>query len=206
MTVFDIGANIGWYSCLMHRLTKGRGLIVAVEPMPRALRLLYKSAESWPNVQVVPCAIGEAGGYANLCEARALDASQVHFSSAGEVEVVTIDDLAARFGPPDVIKIDVEGAELMAFRGAVKTLSNIYPPFILFEYIPINAAAFGAYTLMQLLETLSPGNYSIFRLSHDAQLHPIDARNEEGHLTNDYLALPPGRLYEVRVCDAVEMS
>jgi FkbM family methyltransferase len=206
MVVFDIGANIGWYSCLIHRSTQGRGRIVAVEPMPRALRLLRKSAESRPTVQVVPCAIGEASGYAHLCEAKALDVSQVRYSSGGEVEVVTIDDLAVRFGHPDVIKIDVEGAELMAFRGAVQTLSNTCPPFILFEYIPTNAAAFGGYTLMQLVEALRPGNYSILRLGHDAQLYSIDAPNEDGHLTNDYLAVPPGRLCEVRALDAAEVS
>jgi FkbM family methyltransferase len=206
MVAFDIGANIGWYSCLMHRLTEGRGLIVAVEPMPRALRLLRKSAESRPTLQVIPCAIGEASGFAHLCEAKLLDVSQVQYSRAGEVGVVTIDDLAARFGHPDVIKIDVEGAELMAFRGAVQTLSNTRPPFILFEYIPTNTAAFGAYTLTQLVETLRPGNYSTFRLSHDAQLHPIDGPNIDGHLTNDYLAVPPGRLCEVSAFDAVEVN
>ena len=204
--VFDIGANIGWYSCLMHRLTQGRGVIVAVEPMPRALRLLRKNVDSRPSIEVVPCAIGAASGYAHPCEAKLLDFSQVQYSSAGEVEVVTIDDLAARFGHPDFIKIDVEGAELMAFRGAVQTLSNTRPPFILFEYVPTNAAAFGAYTLMQLVETLRPGNYSIFRLSHDAQLHLIDAPNEDGHLTNDYLAVPPGRFCEVRAFGPGETS
>jgi FkbM family methyltransferase len=204
--VFDIGANIGWYSCLIHRLTQGRGVIVAVEPMPRALRLLRKSADSRSNVHVVPCAIGEASGHAGLREAKLLDVSQVQYSSAGEVEVVTIDDLAARFGHPDFIKIDVEGAELMAFRGAVQTLSNTRPPFILFEYIPTNAAAFGAYTLVQLVEALRPGNYSIFRLGHDAQMHPIDGPNEDGHLTSDYLAVPPGRFCEIRAFGAGETS
>jgi FkbM family methyltransferase len=204
--VFDIGANIGWYSCLMHRLTKGRGVIVAVEPMPRALRLLRKSADSRSDIQVVPCAIGEASGYAHLCEARFLDFSQVQYSSAGEVQVVTIDDLAGQFGHPDFIKIDVEGAELMALRGAVQTLSNARPPFILFEYIPANTAGFGAYTLVQLVETLRPGHYSIFRLGHDAQMHSIDAPNEDGHLTNDYLAVPPGRLREVRAFGPGETS
>jgi FkbM family methyltransferase len=206
MVVFDIGANIGWYSCLMHRLTQGRGVIVAVEPMPRALRLLRKSANSRPSVQVVPCAIGEASGCAHLYEARLLDVSQVQYSSAGEVEVVTIDELAGRFGQPEFIKIDVEGAELMGFRGAVQTVSNSRPPYILFEYIPTNSAAFGAYTLTQLIEPLTPGNYSVFRLGHDALLHPVDAPNEGGQLTNDYLAVPPGRLCEVRAFDAVEAS
>ena len=88
VNVIDIGANIGWYSCLMHRATKGRGVIVAVEPMPRALRLLRRTADSRPPIQVVPGAIGEATGYAQLCEAKLLDLSQVRYSRAGQVEVV----------------------------------------------------------------------------------------------------------------------
>ena len=67
-------------------------------------------------------------------------------------------------------------------------------------------AAFGAYTLMQFVETLRPGKYSIFRLSHDAQMHPLDGPNGDGHLTNDYLAVPPGRLCEIRAFAAVEAS
>jgi FkbM family methyltransferase len=206
MVVFDIGANIGWYSCLMHRATKGRGVIVAVEPMPRALRLLRRTADSRPPIQVVPGAIGEATGYAQLCEAKLLDLSQVRYSRAGQVEVVTIDDLAARFGHPDLIKIDVEGAELMALRGAVGTLSHSSPPLILFEYIPTNAAAFGGYTLTQLVETLKPGAYSVFRLTDDARLHRIDEPNGVGRPTNDYLAVPTSRLCEVRAFNAAEVS
>ena len=206
MVVFDIGANIGWYTCLMHRLAQGRGLCVAVEPMPRALRLLRKCAESRPIVQVVPCAIGEASGYAQLCEAKSLDVSQVRFSGTGEVEVVTIDGLAARFGHPDVIKIDVEGAELMAFRGAAQALSSVRPPFIFFEYIQSNTAAFGSYTLLKLIETLKPGKYSIFRLGNDARMHAIDSLNEDGCLTSDYVAVPHGRLSEVSAFRAVEVN
>jgi FkbM family methyltransferase len=197
MMVFDIGANIGWYSCLAHGLLQGRGKVAAVEPMPRALRLLRNSARSRPLIEVVPSAIGEARGRARLLEAKLLDTSQVDYSGAGEVDVVTIDELAARFGHPDVIKIDVEGAELAAFRGAAQTLSNARPPLIMFEYIPGNVAAFGAYTLLQLIEPLRQGSYSIFRLGHDARLYPIDCA-QDGQLTNDYLAAPPGRLGEVR--------
>jgi FkbM family methyltransferase len=200
MVVFDIGANIGWYSCLVDRMMRGRGVIAAVEPMPRALRLLRKNASSRPLVRVVPCAIGAAPGFVRLCEAERLDVSQVRYQSAGEVEVVTIDDLALRFGYPDFIKIDVEGAELMAFHGAARTLSKSRPPYILFEYVPTNAAAFGAYPLTQLVEILKPGNYSVFRLSHDARLRPITFSSRDRDLTNDYLAVPPGRLDEVHEC------
>jgi len=198
MIVFDIGANIGWYSCLIHRLTEGRGRIIAVEPMPRALRLLRGSAVSRANIRILPCAIGEASGYGHLCEAGSLDLSRVSYSSVGDVEVVTIDDLAARFGQPDFIKLDVEGAELAAFRGAVKTLSGAHPPYILFEYIPANTIEFGTYPLMQLLETLKLGSYSCFRIGHEAQLYPIGASTESTLLTNDYLAVPPHGVSNIR--------
>jgi len=154
----------------------------------------------------VPCAIGEASGYADIYEAKALDQLQVHFSNAGEVKVMTIDDLASRFGHSDLIKIDVEGAELMAFRGAEKTLSHMRSPIVLFEYIPTNAAAFGSHALMELIEVLGPGNYCVSMLGHDAQPCPIDASDEDGHLTNDYVAVPAGRLPEVRVFRAGEVS
>src|ERR1017187_4596394 len=45
MNVFDIGANIGYYTAFFSLRVKSHGRVVSVEPMPRALRLLKKNAQ-----------------------------------------------------------------------------------------------------------------------------------------------------------------
>jgi FkbM family methyltransferase len=193
MVVFDIGANIGWYTCFMDSLMRGNGTIIAVEPMPRALRLLKKNANSRPSVQVVPCAIGAADGRAMLAESVALDLSYVHFSDSGPVKVVTIDNLTQRFGQPDFIKIDIEGAELMAIQGATRTLNSPGAPVLLIEYIHGTAARFSGYSLGDLLDIPKRAGYSFYGISHNGELAPLQDVHLDGSLTSNYLAVPPSR-------------
>jgi FkbM family methyltransferase len=134
-TVFDIGANIGWFSCLAHTITRGDVRVIAVEPMPRALRLLERNAEG-RSVTVLPYAIGEVPSICSLCEARNLLLSTVKTGS-GTTRIITIDEITRAYGAPHFIKIDVEGAELTAFRGGTETFCR-HRPVVMFEYLPEN--------------------------------------------------------------------
>jgi FkbM family methyltransferase len=189
--VFDIGANIGWYSCLIDTVAQGQIRVVAVEPAPRAVCLLTKNA-SHRNIEVIACAIGEASGSADLVERSTLDLAQVRFCKSGKIRVVTIDDLATRFGQPQLIKIDVEGAEMLAIRGALKTLRHREPPYVLFEYISANTFMFGGYPLTELVELFREAGYSVLRIARTGQTAPLDSTADPAVLTNDYLAVPPG--------------
>jgi hypothetical protein len=83
------------------------------------------------NVVVVPAAASSAAGTAKF--ATALHPAMGQLSSLGELEVdtITIDELARRHRPPDVIKMDVEGGELRALQGAVRTLHVARPVIFL---------------------------------------------------------------------------
>jgi len=129
-TVFDIGANIGMYSEVFSELG---AKVVAVEPNPYCCQVLDRLARV-RNVYVQRCAAGDVPGKTSLhvCEDPGLSTVTDHWYEAAqqsplhrdakwtgtvEVEVVTLDQLAARYGIPSFVKIDVEGFDDHVIRG-----------------------------------------------------------------------------------------
>ena len=135
MVVWDIGANCGTFafSC------DAAATVIAVEADAFLAGLLRKSAAgSAANVVVVEGAVSDQVGTAEFTVAargRAsnhLSALAGHSQTGGErsrviVPTVTLDSLLAGHGAPDLIKIDIEGAEPQALRGAVKMLREVRP-------------------------------------------------------------------------------
>jgi len=140
--VIDVGANVGFYSVLMASLVGRNGEVLAVEPNSQAIGLLQTNIlanEVDDVVTVRPVAVGStSGGQGALYSIE----GQPEFSSlnpslhpAGRgpveskpVEVLTIDRLARESGiNPRFIKIDIEGGELEALRGAEEVLLTARP-------------------------------------------------------------------------------
>jgi FkbM family methyltransferase len=139
--VLDIGANVGFYSCLA--ASRGKPTLV-FEPSERNLRLLTRNL--WENglksVEVFPVGLaGESGlrrmygfgGIASFVPGWA-QARPGHFSLA---PLATLDKIVAgRFpGQKLLIKVDVEGFELDVLRGAEETLSRSPRPVWMVEIL-----------------------------------------------------------------------
>ena len=127
--VFDVGANVGFFTLLASQLVGPTGAVVAFEPFPAALKYLRRHLElnRVENTTVVDAAVSDAPG-------------RVHFrahgpSDGGELsaEVVRLDQLCAtgKVPLPDLIKIDVEGEELKVLRGAARILRERRPTILL---------------------------------------------------------------------------
>ena len=118
---YDVGANVGIYS-LLSSLLVGGGRVYAFEPVPRNLAYLRKHLElnHARNVEILPFAICDKIGQAQF----EVEASGLMGNLAGEgslsVTTATLDSLVenGRIAPPDFVKMDIEGAELSALRGA----------------------------------------------------------------------------------------
>lgn len=143
--VWDVGANMGLFSFASAGLAGRGGRVYAFEPDNTLVRLLRKSALLNPEaapVEVVPCAVYDSVSLLRFNIANRSRASNFldgfGFSQTGGVReshtvpAVSLDWAAERIPPPDVLKIDVEGAELGVFRGAVKLLES-KRPIVLFE-------------------------------------------------------------------------
>lgn len=125
----DVGANIGNYALLFGQWVGPRGRVYAFEPAPaiRAALERHIALNDLTDV-VVPVAAAVSDG----CGSAAFTTTGVHgISRLGNgadpasvmVDTITIDEFCTRQSiTPDLIKIDVEGAELAVLRGARETL------------------------------------------------------------------------------------
>lgn len=132
MTFYDVGANAGYMSLVGSICVGKAGKVIAFEPVPRTVRELTSQlrVNRVRNVRVVRAAVCDRNDPVSLClNGGANMASLIRHWSGHELQVrgITIDAAAARYGPPDVIKIDIEEAELLALQGARETIARRRP-------------------------------------------------------------------------------
>ncbi|MCG8403929.1 MAG: FkbM family methyltransferase [Phycisphaerales bacterium] len=133
--VFDIGANVGFYTLLASTLVGKEGHVFAFEPFPANLTYLkeHLRLNNIENVTVFDAAVSDKSGTTFFEEGPSR--SMGHISSTGtlQVQTVVIDELVAagNLPTPDYIKMDIEGAEVHALSGAKSMLSESHPTIFL---------------------------------------------------------------------------
>lgn len=139
--VYDIGANIGYFTLLAARRVGSAGAVYAFEPVPENAAAIRRSAglNGFATVEVIDKAVGDRSGSAELHLARHIGGAMLasvgappDHSGSLRVDLISIDDLArtGRLRPPNLIKIDVEGAEIDVLRGLTETLMVHLPTLI----------------------------------------------------------------------------
>ncbi len=128
MTIFDVGAHIGYFTRLFSRLVGEKGKVFAFEPDPDNFALLQKNTAHLKNVTPIQAAVSDKSGTINFFEIE--DSTGCHTtvptnapSKTLRVTAVTIDEFAAE-ASPRLLKIDIEGGEPAALRGAEKLLTR----------------------------------------------------------------------------------
>jgi FkbM family methyltransferase len=180
--VIDIGANMGWYSLLAERLASAPVDIFAFEPDPENFGLLTENLALNASALVTPVqqALAETTGELQLHKYKDTNLGRhsllpINTGETVSVATVALDDFWASRGlgnrVPRFIKIDVEGYELPALRGARGVLARC--PLILAEYSPTYMRA-GGIRPGDLVEFLTSLGFQPFALKDDA-LEPVDA-------------------------------
>lgn len=130
--VYDVGANVGYYSLLAAILAGKAGHVYAFEPLPRNVDFLRRHVilnKLEDNITVFEVAVSDRTGEAAFD--LGASASMGHLADTGEIKVkqVRLDDMwaAGEVKPPDFMKIDVEGAEFEVLNGARKLLKTHQP-------------------------------------------------------------------------------
>lgn len=150
--VLDIGANAGAYTVLFAQWVGPRGHVFAFEPVPsiaRALAAQVALNDLSHRVTIVEAAAGASAGRSTLVAPglTGLNRRPAPGELTGnriEVPVLTIDEICSSAGvSPDVIKIDVEGTELEAFRGAARTIAGNPGVQVFVEFHPSLWPAYG---------------------------------------------------------------
>lgn len=139
-TVIDVGANIGQFAVASAKLFPGSS-VHSFEPNPDCVKLLYKHVVSLGNVSIYPIALGDDEGEVTFHvnshshSSSILPLSKNHmeaFPDAREVneikvKVSTLDKtfVSVELASPVLLKLDVQGYEAQALRGAVETLKRV---------------------------------------------------------------------------------
>jgi len=193
--VWDIGGNVGVFSFAAAARVGPTGRVLTFEPDLWSVRLLRRSADLNRDraapVHILPVAVSESLSLEWLhIPERSRAAS--HLATTGDgagaaitgairerhlVPVINLDWVAAQQPPPDILKIDVDGAELGVLRGASHLLRT-RRPVILTEVYERNADAVTA--------LLRSHGYTLCSYEHgEARKRPVD------RATYNTLALPP---------------
>lgn len=153
MVIFDVGANIGFYTLLLAAQVGSAGRVHAFEPDPLSFAILNRRAAGHANVELNPAAVGDHTGRITLFTHRANRAdNRVHDSLGGEsaetleVPLTTLDDYCAArdIDRLDAVKMDIQGAEVAALAGFRKTLGRLRPRWMLIEFSPAHLRAAGS--------------------------------------------------------------
>ena len=129
---FDIGANLGYFTLVMATRVGSGGRVVSFEPDPDMVSALKRNiARNLDDTHgVIPLSAAVGGRAGRVRFARGWRATRGQVVADGgdlEVEMMTVDAAADRFGAPRILKIDVEGAESDVLQGAATVLKNERP-------------------------------------------------------------------------------
>lgn len=178
---WDIGAHVGYFSLVAAITLKGTGQIVAFEPGSIAYARLAENVALNPftNIRICRLAVSDGAGEAVLYLAGETADSSASLYPQGQDQdrrevcrTVPLDQFLLEEGlrRPDLMKIDVEGAELAVLQGAAKMLAASQP-LLLIEMEEKNLQAAGT-TKGAIQHFLTAYGYRAAFL-HKGRWHPI---------------------------------
>jgi FkbM family methyltransferase len=154
---FDGGANFGFYSLLARSLVGRSGSVHSFEPADFAFSYLRKNLGKTTNVCLINAAVSNSDGNISFAKfgtiAGGFNRVAVPEKAAPKAELIEVrclrlDTYCAEVGVvPDLIKLDVEGHELAALKGAVSTVEK-GRPYVILEYGMADDDNIGASTFL----------------------------------------------------------
>lgn len=177
-TVLDIGANIGFYAKLLSTMVGQNGKVYCFEPDSTNFKYLQKNTRGIKNIQQFNCAVSDKSDTIKVYKSKLLNVDHRtypvnNYDSIEEIKALSIDELIAdkTIAKVDVIKIDIQGYELTAFKGMVNLLSSNNNLKIVAEYWPhgFKRAGVSAIAFYDFFDTLG---YR-FSIIDNKQLVPV---------------------------------
>jgi FkbM family methyltransferase len=153
--VYDVGANIGYTALLLAKAAGQGGRVYAFEALPDNLARLQRNVAlngMTDRIRVVPAAVTQATGPVRFLVHASGGMGKVE-GSAGRtdetypsellVEGLSLDDFVFGQGnpPPQVIKMDIEGGEVLALPGMRRVLQEARPRLLMELHGPESARA-----------------------------------------------------------------
>lgn len=169
--VVDLGASFGYYTLLTSRVVNLEGRVFSFEPDPISYDILLKNVHmnKCTNVITVNKAISDRRGKAKFYIHKYHDRSSLYknYNSVREVIVDTIsldeyfEDKAYKI---DLIKMDIEGAEMFALEGMTQILANNRDLKIITEFYPLALEKAGC-PPAEFLKALTSYGFRLYRIN-----------------------------------------
>jgi FkbM family methyltransferase len=202
--VFDVGANVGnWTESLLQEVPDAK--VYMFDPSPGCQAAIHQ--KNLPGVTLIPCALGETPGPAAYHSSSPTDGTaSLHTRNdtpfrdlnytTSTVEVTTIDQIieSQKIDFVDFMKMDIEGHELFALRGARQSLASRKIGALSFEFGcgNINSRTF----FRDFWELLTGAGFSIWRITPSGKDIPVRDYYEDIEyfrgVTNYVAELKPG--------------
>jgi len=188
MTFIDVGTHIGFYSLTMANFLP-QGKVHAFEPNPYTLSLLHRNVELnptlSPRIKVNPFGLSDQNEQIEIFYHKGnLGTSSIYNTSAGLSETVnltTLDQYCTQnnIQQVDMIKVDIEGAELKFLKGAQNIINNSPKLLLAVEIIEENCRKAG-YSAKELYEYIISFGFKPFvPRGWPFSLTPIDLKPDE---------------------------
>ena len=147
-TVWDVGANIGYFSLEFARLVGDEGKVLSFEPHPEIFQVLQRNVKrnKYPNIKLRNQACGSSHGETKLFFSTENEGNHKIIENSNSnnfalTEVVTLSTFLNEYSP-SLIKMDIEGAELLALQGlGQENLKKLDIDFVI-EYHPYEMSFF----------------------------------------------------------------
>ena len=152
MVAVDVGAHIGYYTLLAARRVGPTGKVYAFEPEPNNYAWLQKNVgmNGYRNVVTVPKAIADRTGpirlyFGNTTGTHSICPRIEDKKESTLIEAITLDEFLEAEGWPyiEVIKMDIEGAEALAFASMHRLMKRQDTLKVIFEFNPFRLEANG---------------------------------------------------------------
>ena len=217
----DVGAQKGFITLNMAKATGPRGLVISVEPDPRAMEALRANVQrnGFDQVRLYSCALGDSDSSCMFALSHQLgwssrfpnDVARPTVARTIAVRTRRLDDVIAEAGVvPEthrisLLKIDAEGSEPLVLEGAQRTLERFRPTVhIEVNNSSLSAGGYSAGSIETLLRSLDYQLYAIHwgRLTRRLSLSPITSLSTDIGGCEDVLAVSsPGSSVPVKPVD-----
>jgi FkbM family methyltransferase len=168
--VVDAGANIGIYSQFLARCVGATGIVHSFEPSPENFKRLQCTTRKLANVRLSQAALGECSERSRLYLSDKLNVDHRTYTTEEAsrrtvpIDIIALDDYFKPGQRVDLIKMDIQGYELHALRGASRVLADNSDLKLLIEFWPYGLKQAGA-NWVELIDALRAENMAVFRVT-----------------------------------------
>lgn len=198
--LLDVGAHYGYFSLLGSKLVQAEGKVYSVEAAPKTFAILQENAKTHSNITIFNNALSNVHSsltfyeFSNMyCEYNSLDIKQFECEDwfkenkpkAIDIEALTLDELTVKNNfVPNLIKIDVEGAENLVIAGGAN-LFTAHKPIVIMEYLEPKRNNKAHKEAKETLESFGYTSHIIMPTGELYAVQDIDSFLEEKSLDSD---------------------